>query len=240
MARSSILAWRGQRFRVTPWRGEGSIAHVAVDARGSHPSVDGVARCVDRVGQAGFDRILTAALHDEDLAPFLHHGFQPVEQLVVLAHDLHELPPAPSYRMRSFRLRHRPQVLGVDGRAFEEFWQLDDAGLDEAFGATPRARGRYIRDGTSLLAYSIVGVSGTEAFLQRLAVDPQHQGVGMGRALTADALEWAVGRGAKVAFVNTQATNAAALGLYSRLGFQRRQAPLTVLELSVRSEAVGT
>lgn len=97
--------------------------------------------------------------------------------------------------------------------------------------AQHRARGRLIRDAGGVVAYSVVGLAGAEAFIQRLAVDPAHQGVGLGRALTADALGWAKIRSARVAFVNTQATNTAALGLYERLGFERRRAPLTVMEL---------
>lgn len=236
MARSSTLAWRGERFRVTPWRGEGAVAHLAVDSRGAHPSVEGVARCVTEANERGFDRILTAALHDDDLFPFVQQGFQPVEELVVLAHDLEDLPTAPTYRLRSFRLRHRSEVLAVDRRAFQEFWQLDSAGLDEAFGATPRARGRLVRDDTSVLAYSVIGLSGSEAFIQRLAVDPGHHRAGLGRALTLDGLTWAKSQGAEVVFVNTQSTNAAALELYERLGFERRRRPLTVLGLRLNRD----
>ena len=133
--------------------------------------------------------------------------------------------------MRTFRLRFRSEVLAVDGRAFQEFWQLDSTGLDEAFGATPRARGRLVRDHHSVIAYSVVGLSGSEAFIQRLAVDPDHQGVGLGRALTVDGLAWAKSHLAGVAFVNTQRTNDAALELYDRLGFERRRRPLTVMGL---------
>lgn len=206
---------------------------MAVDARGAHPSVEGVGRCIAEATQRGFARIQTAALHHDDLFPFVQHGFEPVEELVVLAHDLVDLPEAPTYRMRSFRLRYRHEVLAVDERSFEEFWQLDSSGLDEAFGATPKARGRLVRDGTSVMAYSVAGLSGPEAFIQRLAVDPVHQGVGLGRALTVDALEWAKSRSARVAFVNTQATNTAALALYVRLGFERRRVPLTVMGLDL-------
>lgn len=231
MARSSTLAWRGERFRVTPWRGEGVVAHLSIDARGAHPSVEGVGRCVAEATERGFDRILTAALHDDDLYPFVQRGFEPVEELVVLAHDLDELPAAPAYRLRTFRLRYRSEVLAVDERAFQRFWQLDSAGLDEAFGATPRARGRLVKDQHSVIAYSVVGLSGSEAFIQRLAVDPDHQGAGLGRALTVDGLAWARSHLAGVAFVNTQRSNSAALELYDKLGFQRRPRPLTVMGL---------
>ena len=231
MARSSTLAWRGERFRVTPWRGEGVVAHLSIDARGAHPTTTGVGRCVAEATERGFERILTAALHDDDLHPFVQHGFEPVEELIVLAHDLATLPSAPTYRVRSFRLRYRSEVLAVDERAFQQFWQLDSAGLDEAFGATPRARGRLVRDHHSVIAYSVVGLSGSEAFIQRLAVDPDHQGVGLGRALTVDGLAWAKSHMAGVAFVNTQRSNSAALELYDKLGFQRRPRPLTVMGL---------
>lgn len=235
MARSTTLAWRGERFRVTPWRGEGVVAHLSIDTRGAHPSIEGVARCVSDATDRGFDHILTSALHDDDLHPFVQQGFEPVEELVVLAHDLEELPAAPTYRLRTFRLRHRNEVLAVDERAFQQFWQLDSAGLDEAFGATPRARGRLVKDQHSVIAYSVVGLSGSEAFIQRLAVDPDHQGAGLGRALTIDGLTWAKSHLAGVAFVNTQRSNSGALELYEKLGFRRRRRPLTVMGLRLDS-----
>ena len=65
--------------------------------------------------------------------------------------------------------------------------------------------------------------------LQRLAVHPDRQGEGLGIALVADALHWLRRRSVQTCWVNTQEANAAALSLYTRLGFTPAAHQLTVL-----------
>jgi len=67
------------------------------------------------------------------------------------------------------------------------------------------------------------------AYLQRLAVHPDHQGRGIGTSLIADGLWWATRRGATELLVNTQERNGGALRLYEHLGFRRATAGLDVL-----------
>lgn len=234
MSRSSTFTWRGERFRVTAWRELGTSVQLSLDPRGHHPTVDGVGRCVRELRRRGVERVTTSALHADDLEPFLSLGFDPVEELVVLAHDLTTLPDAPTYPIRSFRHRHRSEVLAVDHRAFRPQWRLDEAGLDDAFCATPRTRGRLVRDAATVVAYTVSGIAGREAFLQRLAVSPEHHGSGMGRSLTVDALQWVAEQRVDVMYVNTQNDNRRALELYDGLGFRRCPRPLTVLSLSLR------
>ena len=69
--------------------------------------------------------------------------------------------------------------------------------------------------------------------MQRLAVDPDHQGKGLGAALLLDGLDWLRRRGARHAIVNTQEANLNALALYERLGFRRKPGGLLVLEAAL-------
>ena len=71
---------------------------------------------------------------------------------------------------------------------------------------------------------------GPRGFLQRLAVDPEHQGHGLGRALAIDGLRWMKRRGVDRAMVNTQERNDAALALYQHLGFRLQPGGLAVLQ----------
>ncbi len=52
-----------------------------------------------------------------------------------------------------------------------------------------------------------------------VAVDPDYQGLGLGRALTLAGLDWLTGRGLKTAMLYVDADNTPALRLYESLGF---------------------
>lgn len=58
-----------------------------------------------------------------------------------------------------------------------------------------------------------------QAELRNLAVDPQHQRQGIGRALLEDARKRLLESGAKRLFLEVRASNMPALGLYYSLGF---------------------
>jgi ribosomal protein S18 acetylase RimI-like enzyme len=123
-------------------------------------------------------------------------------------------------------------VLAVDAAAFPPFWQLDGAGLTEALAATPSSRHR-VATAPGVVGYAVWGRAGHRGYLQRLAVDPQHQGEGTGTALVADGLTWLRRRGASRVYVNTQEANQRALHLYERTGFRRQRDGLAVLRLEL-------
>jgi ribosomal protein S18 acetylase RimI-like enzyme len=188
----------------------------------------------------GFDEIVTAAVAPPERAAFLRAGFAEREHLHLLKHDLSDLPPVPRRLPWRSRMRiergarsDRGDVLDLDARTFDDFWRLDDDGLTDAMEATPVSRLRVIRD-PEIVGYAVAGRAGTQGFLQRLAVDREHEGEGLGSALVHDALHWMRRRGATIAWVNTQEANARALGLYEHLGFQPADHQLTVLARAVR------
>jgi ribosomal protein S18 acetylase RimI-like enzyme len=65
--------------------------------------------------------------------------------------------------------------------------------------------------------------------VQRLAVHPDAQRHGIGRALLLDGLHWMRRRGVRRAVVNTQLGNDAALNLYRTIGFHHEPSKLSVL-----------
>jgi ribosomal protein S18 acetylase RimI-like enzyme len=151
------------------------------------------------------------------------------DTLHLLAHDLRELPDAPAAKLRRGRRTDRRPALDVDNRAFPAFWRLDDAGFREAMTATPSARFRVAVVDRRVAGYAVTGRAGHRGYLQRLAVDPDVQGHGLGRALVADALEWLRRRGVTNAVVNTQVENERALALYLATGFRLQPSGLQVL-----------
>ena len=231
-----VLEWGAERVRAGTWRGREGIAYLAPVPGAPAPSPAFVDRCLARLADRGYVEVITGALAPPEQRGFLAAGFAVREHLVLLAHDLLVLPPAPSVdgvRLRRAWRRDRPAVLETDGAAFREFWRLDDAGLDEAVSATPSARFRVATAGDRLVGYAVTGRAGRQGYVQRLAVDPTAQRRGIGRLLVVDGLHWLDRRGAARAVVNTQPDNAPALELYRRLGFREQPAGLDVLARSL-------
>jgi ribosomal-protein-alanine N-acetyltransferase len=81
-----------------------------------------------------------------------------------------------------------------------------------------------------VVGYAICGRAGRSGYLQRLAVRPEDQGRGVGRALVADGLAWLARRHVEDVLVNTQESNHRAIGLYRSLGFEPDRSELIVLE----------
>jgi ribosomal protein S18 acetylase RimI-like enzyme len=227
----------GDHLRVGSWRGDESVAYLALHVGGVAPTVDAVRRtCAEAAGR-GYAEAVTAALGPGEARGFLLAGFEVRERLHLLAHDLRALPPPAPAALRRGRRRDRPAVLAVDARAFAPFWRLDEPALDEALGATPSSRFRVVPavtgpgrgDPDDVAGYAVTGRAGRRGFLQRLAVDPDHQGGGLGRALAIDGLAWCRRRGVERVVVNTQEANERARQLYLDLGFRQLPGGLAVL-----------
>jgi ribosomal protein S18 acetylase RimI-like enzyme len=217
-----------ERLRVGVWRGDDSIAYVAplTDRAASAPMVR---HACEVLARRGFRVVLTAALTEHERVGFVAEGFEVRDSLHLLAHDLNEWPGAPRTAMRRGRKRDRPAALAVDHAAFPPFWRLDDGGLHEALSATPTARFRVATSHRSIVGYCVTGRAGRRGYLQRLAVVPELQGRGIGRALVADALQWLARRGVTNTVVNTQVENERALQLYLAMGFRLQPSGLEVL-----------
>lgn len=230
MAEVDVIRWGEERARTGPWRGDHRVAYLTPVPDAPVPSAAFVRRCCEQLAARGYVRAVTGALSPTEQGGFLAAGFRIEKQLHLLAHDLRDLPaPAVAERLlRRARLADRPAVLWVDAAAFPPFWRLDDAGLDEALRATPHARFR-VTGAPDVVGYAITGRSGRRGFLQRLAVHPDHQGRGCGRALVLDGLRWLRRWRAGHAVVNTQLENDGALALYESLGFHREPSGLSVL-----------
>lgn len=227
-----VIEWGHERARAGAWRGHESVAYLAPLPGAPAPSPGFVRRCLDALAARGFAEVVTGALAPPEQRGFLAAGFEVREHLLLLAHDLADLP-APvkrdGWRERRARRRDRATVLEVDGLAFRPFWRFDDSGLDEAVSATPSTRFRVAERDGDVIGYAIHGRAGRRGYVQRLAVHPDHQRRGIGRQLVVDGLRWVERRGGAQAVVNTQPDNETALALYRGLGFRLQPAGLDVL-----------
>ena len=221
------VAADGVRIRVRAWRGRGDTAECLAAPPGALVPPHLVRAALDRARDHGFAVAVTPALPPFEWSPYLESGFEIRERLHLLGHDLRELPPRSGHRHRRATRRDAEAVLAIDHAAFQPFWRLDAAGLEEAVRATPSSRFRIARD---VPAYALVGRAGDRGYVQRLAVDPDHQGHGVGTGLVIDGLLWLRRWRVSEALVNTQEGNERAVGLYERLGFRHRPGGLAVLQ----------
>ena len=228
-----VIRWGRERVRTGPWRGDREVAYLSPLPDAPLPSVVFVRRCLEQLAARGFQRVITSALSPAEQAGFLGAGFEVHERLHLLQHDLRHIQRADTAGLRRANGADRPAVLAVDTRAFPPFWRIDELSLREALSATPTSRFRVAEREGTLVGYAVTGRAGRRGFLQRLAVDPGHQRLGMGRALAVDALRWLRRWRVEQAVVNTQIGNEAALALYESLGFRREAAGLSVLSAAL-------
>lgn len=220
--------------RVGLWHGSLRIAHLTPLLDGRTPSSAFVRTCVDELRHRGYRSVVTGALRPREEEPFLQAGFEVKERLHLLRRELDHLPPAGRAPVRKARRADFPGILDVDARAFDSFWQLDEAGLKDALLATSSHR-LGITGAPEVSGYAITGRSGRQGYLQRVAVEPNEQRQGIGRALVVDGLQWLKRWRSTTAVVNTQLGNDAALALYMSLGFTRDPEGLVVLGKEVES-----
>lgn len=230
MPTDDLLRCSSKGVRVRRWKDRDDIAHLTpLGEPGSlqHHHIDEIVDCLVSTGITG---VLSAAVGPAEEAVFREAGFRVHERLLLLRHDLENLDPVTIENLRRASWRQRDQVLAVDNRAFDGFWQLDATGLLDAVRATPQSRFRTSHGSEGqVTGYAITGRAGTSGFVQRLAVDPGQQGNALGRNLVLDGLHWLRRRGARQAFVNTQHINARAAELYRRVGFRAEDHDLAVL-----------
>lgn len=222
----------GHRLRVAPWQGEPTVALIGPARARRAPTNTEIVRCIDDLARRGVVRAVTPALSQYEAEPFFQAGFEVHEELHLLARYIDGPPPAPTHRLRRGRPWHRKRVLDIDARAFETFWQFDKFSLKEARRATPSSRFVVATEPDGVMGYAVTGKAGGRGYLQRLAVDPDANGRGIGTSLVRDCLRWLQRRGVGMALVNTQQRNTRALELYERLGFVQQREGLLVLQWS--------
>lgn len=233
VANADVIRWGRERVRTGPWRGDREVAYLSPLPDAPAPSAVFVRRCLDQLAARGFQRVITSALSPSEQAGFLGAGFEVHERLYLLEHDLHHVPRADTSALRRAGPGDHQAVLDVDSRAFPAFWRIDETSLGEALSATPNSRFRIATGADGVAGYAVTGRAGRRGFLQRLAVDPDHQRQGLGRVLCVDALRWLRRWRVDQAVVNTQMGNEAALALYESLGFRREAAGLSVLSAAL-------
>jgi ribosomal protein S18 acetylase RimI-like enzyme len=145
------------------------------------------------------------------------------------------VPPARAVaelKLRPARLQDMPRLAEMERAAFDPLWRHSQASLCLALAQTISFdvaiwRGRLVGFQFSTAARR------QGAHLSRLTVDPAVQGVGIGSALLAHAIQGYQQQGLRYISLNTQVDNAPSLHLYHKFGFQLVDDPLPVMVKSL-------
>lgn len=161
------------------------------------------------------------------LEPYLiNWQFTYANSVVGLALSLRELSPAahasfsPPHRQLSIRpatAQDAPAITKIDNAAFASPWQYSETTIVEALAyGTVASVAEW--DGQTV-GYQICSGNARGGHLARLAVLPQWQGRGIGKALVAAAVSYFIHLGSDVLTVNTQEDNLSSQLLYRAYGF---------------------
>jgi len=218
------------RAESRPWNEVVPMAHLRL-CRGGGPSF--IDDCVDALGEVGVTGVLSPPLPPSAQKSWRDASFDRHADLALFRRELDRIPP-PGHLVVAGTEEDLDEALRIDAAAFDDFWQFDRRALVEAMAATPRSVFQVVRHPSGGLAgFAVSGAGTTIAYLQRLAVDPESQGSGIGRSLVRSSARWAKREGAHALILNTQLDNAPAIGLYHSEGFAVLDEPLAVLKRAV-------
>ncbi len=168
-------------------------------------------------------RILMAAIVLQDWLPELltASGFTTRQSIVMLERQEAGLVPValpPGFLLRPMHPGDLPAVAEVDAAAFDSLWQNSLSSLQLAY---PQAIvPTVVEHSGKVVGYQISTRNPLGAHLARLAVLPELQGRGVGRALVADLIQRTGHLGVTRMTVNTQSDNFTSLALYNNIGFR--------------------
>ncbi len=135
-------------------------------------------------------------------------------------------------KIRQMMTYDLPAVAEIDAEAFDPLWQYSLSALKQAYAQAMLATVAEAKH--HLIGFQISTQNPLGAHLARLAVRPEAQGYGVGRALVTDLLQTLAQRGASRLTVNTQEDNESSLALYKKLGFIKTGDRYPVYEFQVR------
>ncbi len=214
------------RAEARPWNDEEPQAALRL-LRGGPSFLEA---CSTRLLQLGATGVISPPLPLSSQGTWNQAGFKPFIDLALMRKSLDGSPGSPDHLVVDRPDTDIDELLAIDAAAFAPFWRFNRGALEEAIGATSRSTILTILGSNATpIAYAVIGFGSAIAYLQRVAVDPQWQGQGMGRSLVRVVARKARASGAKVLLLNTQTDNESAIRLYEDEGFLRLPEPLSLL-----------
>ena len=212
-----------------PWRHRDTIANV-IDIVGPSVSVELLKSFIIRCDELGFDLAIVAEYAERRRESFYSSaGMDVLEDIVV--YELGRLPRGPHITANGHRLMLSPvdlshdgafaELLALDHRAFPWLW-WNSRGEFENYAGVPGVSIDFARsEGDEPIGYIGTTSLGSWGHLDRIAVEPELQGRGYGRALLDLSIERLREGGARRVALSTQASNTISRALYESVGFRR-------------------
>ena len=187
----------------------------------------------ESVVKLGASQAVVLATQDWFIPLLKESGFHETNEVIFFKWDGEPLPDIPEsgIELRKMTLEDLPVVALVDQSAFDPVWALSLRSLHTAYRLSSLAT--VLSQGEQIIAYQMSTSSALGAHIARLAVHPDLQAIGCGRALIANALHEFSQRGLGQVTVNTQADNIRSQQLYRSLGFQPTGQRFSLLESSL-------
>ena len=164
----------------------------------------------------------------------MNSGFNTRQSIVMLEREQQapvDIALPAGFSIRGMLQYDLPGVAEVDAAAFEPLWQNSLPSLERAY---PQAvLTTVVEADGQVLGYQLSTRNPLGAHLARLAVRPELQGRGIGRALVADLIQQAERHSMFYLTVNTQSDNFASLALYKKIGFRETGERYQVYQLQV-------
>jgi len=188
---------------------------------------------LDLAHKQGFT-VAAIVLQDWYHSLLINSGFTSRQSIVMLERDVQapvEISLPAGFSIRAMLQYDLPAVAEVDAAAFEPLWQNSLPSLERAYPQAVLAT--VVESHGQVLGYQLSTRNPLGAHLARLAVRPELQGRGVGRALVADLIQQAERHAMYHLTVNTQSDNSSSLALYRRIGFRETGERYPVYHLQV-------
>lgn len=203
------------RATARPWNDEAADAFVRLD-RGRTEFLRSATHEIVEISGSG---VFSPAMFSGSMRVWTQAGYEDVRQLEVM-----ERPLGMAHSDAIGEIREDPdpdwdRLLDVDRMSFQGFWRMSLDGLREALHSTNPSAVLTMRVSRSVVGYAIVGSRWGTSYLQRVAVDPDHRGQGLGTNLVRACVGWARHTGAASMVLNVRGENSWARRLYEREGF---------------------
>jgi [ribosomal protein S18]-alanine N-acetyltransferase len=150
-------------------------------------------------------------------------GMEHDETIITLRRRNDELPdayPLP-ISVTTAEIEDLPVITHVDQAAFHPPWQLSLSDLRQAYRGSEVCTIARMQDSGSVVGYQLSTRHRESGHLARLAVLPEMQNRGVGRALLKHLIVTFYDRGVRAMTVNTQESNTQSQHLYETYGFRR-------------------
>ena len=170
------------------------------------------------------DLVFNSSLIDSNHnKPWIEAGWKISKELYLYKHHFSGKGPKnitnKEFQIQKLHQDHFAEIVSLDKEIFETYWRSSRLSLLDTLKSCREAIFYTYKEESGVLAYAIVGVTMRSSFLQRFAVHPKRQGVGIGSLMIENVLKDMNRRKMISMKLNTQPENKAAQRLYEKNSF---------------------